>query len=332
MAKIKVVAHVNSSGSAYWRIRDPFKFLNETGEFDCRVASEGITRENTAWADIIVTQSTVDKNGIALLREYQVEHGKKLVVELDDYPKLTEDNPFSLNYEMQNAGEIIKITTGIADLVTVSTPYLKKEIKGWGKNIKVLPNLMNMERWDLPTTKNNTDRVRILWAGSVTHVEDVKILRSALSRIAGDYPQTDFYFVGDIRMRDVFRALPRSEYMLGVDFEAWPCKLAGLQADIGIAPLQDREFARSKSAIKVYEYGLHGMPVVVSPVEPYKRLKGWPVRYAKTDDDWYGHLSELIVDKDKRDTEGAKLRKKIIKTRSLQGNIGMWVDAYKSIL
>lgn len=330
---IRVTAFVNSSGSAYWRIKDPFTVLNATGEFDCRVCNEGISREVLDQSDVVITQMTTDKAGIALIHEYQCEHGLKYVLEQDDYFTVTDDNPFKLHHQVTNAEDVIKIAMGIADMVTCTTPYLASKLDEYSKNVAVLPNYMLMRRWDVPKAKKDPSKVKILWAGSITHIKDMGEISEPLKRIANEFKNTEFYFIGDIRMSDIFGSIPRSEFMLGTDFLSWPEKLAGLGADIGIAPLQDLEFTRCKSNIKPMEYGVNAMPSVASCVEPYGVYNGvGGVYLAKGRNEWYTHLKALVSDKGRIENEGKSIYKYIRDNFDLEKNIYKWADAYRGIL
>lgn len=329
---IKIVAWANSSGSSYWRLKDPFYFLNKSGKFDARVTNEGISKEILEWGDIFITQGTVDKNGLALIYEYQQEHGKKWICESDDHPAVGEDNPFKLNHDIANAREVITISMGAADMITCSTPYLANELKQYNDNIVVLPNYMNMERWDIkPKIKNTSDRIRILWAGSVTHMKDVELLVDAVKKIHDEFKNVDFYFVGDIRMSTTFKDIERAEFMLGTDFLAWPSKLWGIRADIGLAPLQDALFTRCKSPIKAYEYGINEIPCILSDVEPYKSLSGYE-GVTIVQNNWYDAMKELILNRELRVSSGEKLYKRIKEEMNLSKHISKWSDTYKSLL
>lgn len=325
----------NASGAGWWRLKDPANALNQTGKFECRYTNEQICPEILSWADIAITQSIVDKNQLAILYEWQQEHGLKWIMEHDDYPVLTKDNPFKLNYDMTNAGESITACLKVCDLVTVSTPYLKDLMKEFNPNIRVLPNYMNMERWDIrPKLRGENGKIRILWAGSVTHMEDMEIIVEPLTRLSKEFDNLEFYCIGDIRMSSVFKELRNAEFMLGTTFEAWPDKLRGVRADIGLAPLQDVLFTRCKSAIKVLEYGINEIPCVASPVEPYQKLAdtGFPMYLAGTSDEWYRYIKELILSEELRRGIGRKAFKAVRKDFNLESHIKEWEKAYLSVL
>ena len=57
-----------------------------------------------------------------------------------------------------------------------------------------------------------------------------------------------------------------------VDIKVHPYKQILLNADIGIIPLADNDFNKSKSPIKWIEYSALGIPCVVKDIDPYSEL------------------------------------------------------------
>lgn len=328
---MKVCAMPNPSGSAFWRLYDPFKYLNRLG-VETIVSNKGITREQIVWSDISVLQSCVDKEGIALLAAFQGEAGKKIVVDVDDFTTVDDDSPFKMEHTITQAEEVMKITIGIADLVTVTTPYLAEKIRPLNKNVVVLPNYLDLDRWDLPKLKNTSDRIRIGWAGSLTHLEDLKLLQEPLKRICAEFPQVQLVFCGDTRVADLFPGLP-IETMLGVPFEAWPARLHGLRLDIGLAPLRDSEFNRCKSNIKWLEYSIAQVPGVYSPTVYQHR--GFEPKFGLVANDaegWYRAIKNLIIHPELRADIQANAYGRAKREYDLKRRIPLWKKAYASLL
>lgn len=290
----KIAAFPNPSGSALWRLAWPFKYLNKLGD-DARVIQGGITEEVAQWADVYVLQGCVDKDGIALLHAYQKEKGKKLVVEADDAIVVEGDSPFKMEHDLANAPAVIRATMEVADLVTTTTPYLARKLREVNPNVVVLPNYLDLDVWDIPRKVNVGGRIRIGWAGSVTHLEDLKMVVEPLKALKARYPQVDLIFCGETRLRDLFTDTP-IEIMLGVPPEAWPSRLSGMRLDIGIAPLRDTEFNRSKSNIKWLEYSINHIPGVFSPtVYNMPGFDGTLGQIAENIDQWYRCLENYIL-------------------------------------
>jgi len=66
------------------------------------------------------------------------------------------------------------------------------------------------------------------------------------------------------------------------------------QMDIGIAPLADTQFNRSRSNVKLKEYGSAGVPWLASPVGPYAGLGERQGGRLVSDADWSAALDDLI--------------------------------------
>jgi len=326
---MRVVMFPNGSGASYWRLYHPAKYIKQMG-LEVIVPTGGITEEIAQWGDVFVLQGTVDKEGIALLHTYQQEKGKKIVVDCDDWVEVEADNPHKKEHDIADAATVFSIVLGIADLVTTTTPYLASKLRRFNKNVIVLPNYMDIDTWLIQTPKKKHDQIRIGWAGSVTHIKDLETVIDVLERLMGKYPQIKFIFMGDPRVREFFDRKDRVECMLGVPFENYPKRLHGLGLDIGIVPLRDTEFNRCKSYIKPLEYGINGIPSVVSAIEPYKEL-GERVYLVNHPSEWVENLEMLIQDPKLREDVGEEMKRHIVEQYSIKDHAKAWFDAYSSL-
>lgn len=327
---VKVLMFPPPSGSAVWRMTDPSKYLNRCG-MDVQIATEGITKEAVEWADIYVLSSCIDKNGIALMYEYQQEHGKKIIVDADDLPHLNEDNPFKMDHDRTNASAIIEKTFEIADLITTTNDYLAGKLEEFNENVVVLPNYMDLERWQRPKLKNTSDTIRIGWTGSITHYNDLLLLQKPFLKLANEYPKIRYIFMGDMRVKDMFKGLP-VEAMLGVPFEWYPDRLHSLRLDIAVAPLRDTRFNNSKSNIKWQEYALACYPGVYSPT--VYQTHGFDGRFgmiAYNDEAWYRIIKNMIEHEVIREDITSQAYARLLERFDLKRNIHKWVTAYESI-
>lgn len=334
-----ILAYGNSTGSFNWRLQDPLRVLAKRGKFKVHCEQgEMITEEAIKWADIIILSSVVDKEGIALCHYYQKEHGKKIVVDSDDGLQLNDDSPFKVEHAIAQASDVIKITMGIADLVTTTTSYLAKQLKQLNENTIVLPNYMDMERWDLPKYKNDSEYFRIGWAGSITHLDDLKMIIDPLKQIMDEFPQVQLIFCGETRIADEFKGYP-VECVLGVPFDAWPSRLQGLRLDLGLAPLRDTPFNKCKSNIKFLEYSIAKVPAIFSPTvyaDDHRGLHqifdGQFGHIAYTQDQWYRCIKNMILSKELREDMSTKAYAHVKRKYDLAKNIHMWEEAYMNLL
>jgi glycosyltransferase involved in cell wall biosynthesis len=291
---MKIAQFPNSSASRYWRLEDPGKYLGKLGH-EVVVFEQPPTREICEYFDIFVTQGMVDKDGIALLYEYQQEKGKKIVVDQDDDLKVEASNPHAKDHEVTDAVSVVKKTIEIADLVTTTNDYLRKKLVKLNPNVFVFPNYMDMERWDLPNKQHRGGQIRIFWSGSITHLIDLQSVLPVLHKVQKQFHQVIYILMGEPRIRQYLNGL-RAEVMLGVPFDAYPTKLHSIGADIAIAPLIKSEFNHCKSPIKFMEYAICKYPGIYSDVVyPDHALDGSCGTIAGNDEQWFLGIRNYII-------------------------------------
>lgn len=329
---MKILGYPNPSAATVWRFTDPFKHLRQKG-IDAFVVDHGIIEEEIAQADIVVIKGLVDKTGIALLYAYQQEKGLKIVVDMDDNPRLDPSNPFQKDHEVTDAYEMFKITLNIADMVTTTSEHLAEKLSEYNKNIVILENYIDLDRWDLqPKLKNTANTIRIGWCGSMTHIKDLEFIEEPLTAICRDYPNVELVLVGDMRLNNMFKGC-KKEVQLGVPMDVWPTKLSGMRLDIGIAPLLHNEFNKCKSRIKHYEYAINMIPGVYSPtVYDEQHFDGYYGLVAPDKNRWYACLRNLIQSKELREDIANAAYGFVKAHKSLHKHSNQWVDAYQSLL
>lgn len=328
---MKIAAFPNSSAARFWRIDGPLKYVARSGH-EVKIYDGPAFEEAALWADIVILQSIVDKEGIATLRAYQKERGLKIVVDCDDYLEVNPDNPHKIEHDITSASEIIKITLGIADLVTTTTKPLKSYLAQFNNNVELLPNYIDVERWDMPKLRNESSDIRIGWAGSITHIDDLKAVQKPLTRICEEFDYVKLVFVGDTRAEDLFPGC-RVEAMLGVPFEAWPTRLGGLRLDIGIAPLKKTPFNECKSNIKWQEYAIAKIPGVYSnTVYWQKGFDGHLGFIADSPEKWYLHLRNLVVSEALRYEISDRAYYHVKSKYDLADHADSWLESYRKLV
>jgi glycosyltransferase involved in cell wall biosynthesis len=322
----------------YWRLEDPFKYLNKLGH-ECYRTQKGIPDAYKQglldWADIIIPQGCVDKQGLAVIYMYQQEKGKKIVIDQDDYLVLNKDNPHYLEHKMTDATMVVQRSIEIADMVTTTSDYLAERLREWNSNVVVLPNYMDFERWEFPYKPNESGRIRMGYCGSVTHWDDFRMIEKPLKRILTEFPNVTLVIIGDIRFKRLFKDYNNVEVMLGMPFDAWPAKLSGLMLDIGLAPLKDNEFNRCKSNIKWQEYSLNRIPGVYSTVVYGTIGRDFDGRWgllADTPQQWYQCIKNLITCKALREDITESVYAHVHSRYSLDKHAYKWERAYKRVL
>ena len=199
--------------------------------------------------------------------------------------------------DAQHSELVLALRTALAtcDLCICTTPILAQAIAAEldisTEKITAIPNALPKQPWArlaaLSQLKriNPSTRLRVLWAGAAQHQADLDLLLPVVRLSKLKYQWVFFGLcptglAGDAEI----------EFHGAVEFADYPARLAGLQADIAVAPLVDTEFNRCKSPLKLLEYGILGLPVVASSLPPYGEA---PILRATGPDQWLKALAVL---------------------------------------
>jgi len=251
--------------------------------------------------------------------------GKTIIYETDDnYEGIDENNPYVKikDYAVLSSRELMHMADGI----TVSTPELKAEIYNMFPDLKdkinVIPNALDFSQYK--KRKGGNKKLRIGFQGSNVHIQDLLIVVDAIKQLQDEYG-FEFYIFGiDDRpfkelndfclkyrkkkmkwMEDfpkLYEKLEQMDYkhIKFVPYEKYRDKLAELNLDIGIAPLTDTRFNRSKSCLKFYEYAAVGTVTLASKVLPYTQEMDQDDLVKNRHDKWMSKLRKLIEDESYR--------------------------------
>lgn len=309
---------------AWYRCLTPGRALAERGHH-VRVEQQ-FYPEDADWADVVIFQRSHDA-GLGQALQYCRSAGKTTIYELDD--DLWNVHRDSAAYSFYSRPEILKATEdGLrhADRVTTTTPALAERLRTINRKVTVLPNMLPNEFWrfDEPI-EQLPDRVVLGWAGTNTHLPDLKLLNGVIEQLLDKYPSVEFVWAGMNQTPFAWRERMRA--LQPVSLEEYPSLLG--EFHIGLAPLVDSVFNRSKSDLKFVEYARRGLPVVASRVPAYEGTirHGETGFLAKNAKDWLQYLGRLIEDVDMRRSMGEKAMA-YAQTRMIAGNVSLWERAY----
>ena len=225
-----------------------------------------------------------------------------------------------------------------ADLVTVTTGFLKKKYGKLARRVEILPNCINESDWTeiepkrLPETEG---KIVLGWAGSNTHEPDLRVIKVAIARVLRKFENVCFLIVGYPAAKDLFPEDVQDRIFTvpwsGLDeYKGW---LAGF--DIGLAPAQNIATNRAKSGIRIYELALakkEGMAVVASPIPYQDDVHGAMGFIAPNDAKFFKAIQKYVLMEDLRRDHGAKLRAHVLEKHTMDGNVNQWFNVYKELL
>lgn len=329
-------------------------------------------RDEAAWADldVFVGQRVVNAGPSAVWHAVaRLPNRPLMVYEVDD--DLFQVDPSSQDasraFNRAESRETMAANMRVADLVTVSTPYLAEVASKFNPNVAVLPNYIGQEVLQLGIWRRETgkafpdDSTEMIaaakeldgaavafpaaivpptvvgWAGSGTHEMDLQFWARPIRKVLDRFPvpegpaQTKYIRLASIGA-DTRAVLGRP----GDFYLPWQRNLYRHYAavcsslDVGLAPLRPHVFNRSKSHVKALEYAALGIPSICSMSEPYAGFVEHGVTgfLPSKASEWVECLTALVTDDGLRDRMSSAALEQASKWL-MADHVHEWVDVYE---
>ena len=262
-------------GCGFYRLFQPHNHL-------CKNYPVKVTANTGFW------KSDNQKYSDAELKQFDIIVWHKGVFELEDIKKAKQlgiktvidfDDHWVLNPEHSLSGSWVKNNTPVkmhkallyADYITCTTDILADAIYPHNKNVCVLPNAMDMNYEGCKVQRKEEKEFCFGYLGGHFHYRDVSLLRNL--RISGNFRMRLFGYDGTYVYDhyakilegngnfDVFKGLPIYSYPQFYNL-----------MDCSLVPLENNNFNRYKSELKLIEAGFFKKAVIVSNVHPYKKV------------------------------------------------------------
>jgi len=262
---------------------------------------------------IIVMTRYGHKSGISILDYFQ-QNGIPVIYHIDD--DLLE-LPMSLGKEIcqrHGADDVVETRKYLlknSDLIYASTQYLADLLQSRFPEQKIMYGIyapyMGADITHIDCRKKNKVTV-IGYMGSKGHQQDLELVVPALDDLLEENIDLEFEVFGTIK-------IPERLLRFGKRVRSYPVKksyidflstLAGLEWDIGLAPLVNNPFNLCKAPTKYIEYTACAIPVIASNVPVYSKIIPEGGGFLTTDDNWRRSILQLLSNQ--------SLRKDTVKT------------------
>lgn len=320
---VVLAAHADWHGCGYYRVLHPYQALaNELRlEGGLKLHDFHFTDVARVEPDIIVLQGAWRHPGILdQIRRYREITGAKVVLEFDDYIPNIPTRSVYRKLIPQGAIKEMRRAIEQADWLVVSTPVLAQEYAQYHDDIRVASNGLNPEWWRGLSSERRTGRkMRVGWAGGVSHTGDLAEIRSVVKDLEDE---VEWVFMG-MKPEGV-----RCEYHPGVPIKDYPAKLANLNLDLAVVPLELNQFNRCKSNLRLLELGVCGVPVICTDIEPYQG--GLPVtRVRNRHQAWVEAIRDHLADSEALARAGDTLKEAVLRDWMLEGKfLNQWEQAW----
>lgn len=269
-----VVAHpADQAGSGLHRIIQPFNAMRDLGLIDGVQSADLLSMvdlERYA-PDVILLQRQVSDGHLDAMRRMKSFSRAFKVYDLDAY---LPDLAVSSLHNSQLPGDVLGAlgrALSYVDRLVVPTDFMAQVFEGFNADIRVVKNRLDPRCWDgLQGKRRCADKPRVGWAGGLNNIAELEVVADVIKALANEV-----HWV-------ILGACPEHlqpfvhEFHKDVAIDLYPARLASLNLDLAVAPLEDSLFNRCKSNVRVLEYGACGVPVICSNLEPYR--DGLPVK------------------------------------------------------
>lgn len=248
-----------------------------------------------------------------------------IIVDFDDAVFHRYDSHTNFGIRALLGKKIGKIMADAA-VVVAGNPYLADYARQSGaKRVEILPSTVDISRYQL-VKKQHGPELRIGWIGTPKTVKYLEPLRSVFERCLKN----------NIKLVIVGADIPGRLNGLPIESIPWSeeREVQIIQSlDIGIMPLPDHPFERGKCGYKIIQYMACSLPVVASPVGVNSRIvkHGANGFLAQTESEWIDALQYLIEHPAARKEMGAKGRKEMESSYTLQVAAPILVDIIHSL-
>ncbi|HEX3860984.1 MAG TPA: glycosyltransferase [Stellaceae bacterium] len=321
----RVLAYAaDHDGCGEYRIIAPSRALFDTGCVHSHTAGRLLSPPEIArvMPDSIVLQRQLEMHQIEAIESAKQLHPVFRIFELDD---LITDLPPKSPHRAAIPRDIaarLKRALSLCDRLVVSSSLLAERYGNWCGEAVMVPNYLEKSRWlGLEPHRRDGARPRVGWAGAIGHAGDLALIAGVVEATARE---VDWVFFGlcPERLKPLV-----AEYHEWVPLRDYAKKLASLDLDLAVAPLEYHPFNDAKSNLRLLEYGVLGYPVVCTDIRPYRC--GLPVRrVANRSRDWIAAIRELAADRDACRRAGEELRHTVIRDWMLEDHLADWQKAW----
>ncbi|WP_339521375.1 glycosyltransferase [Pseudomonas sp. EL_65y_Pfl2_R96] len=319
---------INASAIGHYRVTQPLIELEAAGRAVGRIHYDlpSIIEVERQSPDVIVLQGRYSEAPINEIVGLKTYSNARRIFELDDYViNVPHKNAHVRN--MPDRAEMERLVhwgISLCDRVVVSTAPLANALSSMHTDIRVVPNMLTPHVWKgLSSQRRTSKKPRVGWGGGTSHHGDLAVIADVVRELANE---VDWVFFG-MCPDDLRPYMHEFHGVIGLD--VYPAKLASLNLDLALAPLEFHIFNDCKSNLRLLEYGACGYPVICTDTEAYRGYL--PCTRIKTNstDEWLQAIRMHLADPDASYRMGDELREIVLRDYMLRGdNLRYWENGW----
>lgn len=322
---------LSDGGDYYYRTHAPGLAMSEIdGVYVINLTNDHRERlQIMRKADVLILKNICDPDILPIIRARKANNKLTVYEIADDLTAVPEWNPVYFFFKSSENQALFRRIVNCSDIVQVTCSELEKKFYPINKSIDVIQNQLSI----IPqkTEKSYEDQIIIGWGGSYGHIEDMREIAAPVTDFVNSHTNVKLNLMCAKPIQHLFdRVMPSkiNFYEPGsiYDYYSFVNKL-----HIGLAPLADTAYNRSRSDVKFLEYAVSGAVPVVTNLAPYRKS----VAHGETGF-LYSNIQEMIdiletlLDMPSlMEKIACNSREYILKYRLLNDHIKIRVAAYK---
>lgn len=264
--KVLVVPSDPTLATSWYRATGPFSRLPIE-----IVKADKFSWETLAGIDVLFIQRPATPTEINIIAEAK-KYNVPILLDYDDDPtSLDPSNPVYDIWKHDDKQACVKEALKLADIVMVSTPHLKGVLQDLvpTADIRVVPNAQDDKLFSFEPYHGERNKIMVLRGGS-SHSKDWGQWKEGILEILNRYPDWKLAVMG--YHPEWLKEISDSQLQLHQfsNIPSYFTDLMKLRPMIGLAPLVDNKFNRSKSNIAAQEFTMAGAAVIASPLPEFK--------------------------------------------------------------
>jgi len=316
----------NTTAIGHYRVIQPFTELERAGWIQGRInhTTPGLIELEREKPDVMILQCRYTPTNLKEMARFKRFSNARRIYELDDYiiePPKKNDHARNLP---SNIAELVAQGIALCDRVVCSTQPLADALSSMHHDIRVVPNMLSAQLWaGVASQRQTSARPRVGWAGGTSHRGDLELLQEVVKTLANE---VDWVFFGmcpeALRpyVKEFHGAIPMADY---------PRKLASLNLDLALAPLEQNLFNDCKSNLRLLEYGACGFPVICTDAKAYAGYLPCTRVKDNTTEQWLDAIRMHLADPQASYRQGDALREAVLHDYMLMPHhLQHWANAW----
>jgi glycosyltransferase involved in cell wall biosynthesis len=314
---------INDSAIGHYRVTEPLLQLEAAGRITGYYSYESPTTAQLARMnpDVVILQLRHNQESVQDIERIARFSNARRIFEIDDYVLSTPKKNTHARNKPADIEHHLRKGISLCDRVVVTTDALANALEGMHHDIRVVPNMLTPRMWrDLPVSRRGTSsRPRVGWGGGTSHLGDLEIIAEVVRELAGEVEWVFFGMCPEALKPYIH------EYHPGVSLQAYPAKLASLNLDLALAPLEFHIFNDCKSNLRLLEYGACGYPTICTDTEAYRGTLPCTRVYSNSTQEWLQAIRTHLSDPVASYRMGDELREAVMRDFVLrEDNVQHW--------